>query len=203
MADFNPYAPPQAVSDVARAPVQLPRGRALKWIYGGLAGVTFFVLVLTHLVAYSDETQVLWDAVGVIDKPIALVRIVLALMWIHGAWSDVPRQLRAELDVTPGGAVGRLFIPAFNLYWMFALNQKRRRATSGRAVRAGDARPRAAHRARDLLEGVRGAAGAVLVRRLEPVVVRLHVRERRRAREDARGPVRVGRRRRAQALRET
>ena len=124
MADFNPYAPPQAVSDVARAPVQLPRGRALKWIYGGLAGVTFFVLVLTHLVAYSDETQVLWDAVGVIDKPIALVRIVLALMWIHGAWSDVPRQLRAELDVTPGGAVGRLFIPAFNLYWMFALNQK-------------------------------------------------------------------------------
>ena len=58
-------------------------------------------------------------------------------MWIYGAWSDVPRPRRVEQDVTPGGAVGRLFIPAFNLYWLFAVNQKLCTAIDRELVGAG------------------------------------------------------------------
>ena len=41
---------------------------------------------------------------------------VLFLVWLYQAWSLVPRRYDGP---TPGQAIGFLFIPFFNLYWIF------------------------------------------------------------------------------------
>jgi len=41
---------------------------------------------------------------------------IIFAVWLHQAWSAVPQQCRGT---SPGKAVGFLFIPFFNLYWMF------------------------------------------------------------------------------------
>jgi hypothetical protein len=45
-----------------------------------------------------------------------LTGLILAMVWLHQAWSVVPRDYDTP---TPGQAVGLLFVPFFNLYWIF------------------------------------------------------------------------------------
>ena len=122
---FNPYLPPQSGGDDRPSP---GRGRLrrsyLAWIFGGLNGITVFALLLTHLVDYSESTAILWELVKKVDGVFALVRLAIVGIWIHTAWSDVPLAAREELHVTPGKAVGFLFIPFVNIYWIFAMPRR-------------------------------------------------------------------------------
>ena len=123
---FNPYAAPQPREGEGYAPaspVRPPRA-LLKWIYGGLSGIMVVLLLLTHVVEYSDETAFLWKLIERVDGPFALVRILLALLWIHAAWTDVPAAIRTDANVTPGRAVGLLFVPFYNFYWIVAMPLK-------------------------------------------------------------------------------
>lgn len=45
---------------------------------------------------------------------------VTALVWWYFAWSAVPYALCERLRVTPAGTVGYMFLPFYNLYWIFA-----------------------------------------------------------------------------------
>lgn len=122
---FNPYLPPQSGAD---DPLSPPRVRArrwyLAWIYGGVSGITASAIALTHVVEYSDSTALLWELVKKADGLVALLRVVIAGLWIHTAWSDVPIRTRAEIQVSPGKAVGFLFIPFVNIYWAFAMPRR-------------------------------------------------------------------------------
>ncbi len=53
------------------------------------------------------------------------VKLILSLVWLHGAWSWLPMEQRVTGGgkvVSPGNAVGLLFLPYYNLYWMFVAN---------------------------------------------------------------------------------
>jgi hypothetical protein len=53
------------------------------------------------------------------------VKLVLSLVWLHGAWSWIPFEQRYTgrgKPVTPLNAALMLIIPYYNLYWMFVVN---------------------------------------------------------------------------------
>ena len=124
-SSFNPYLPPQAGPDDRPSPEQgRPRRWYLAWIFGGMNGIIVFGLVLTHLVEYSESTAILWELVKKLDGVFALIRLAIVGVWLHTAWSDVPLETRDELHVTPGKAIGFLFIPFVNIYWIFAMPRR-------------------------------------------------------------------------------
>ncbi|MCF7927476.1 MAG: hypothetical protein K9L68_00155 [Spirochaetales bacterium] len=47
---------------------------------------------------------------------VVVVTVVITMIWHYKNWSILPENLRAT---TPGRAVGFLFIPIFNFYWIF------------------------------------------------------------------------------------
>lgn len=124
-SSFNPYLPPQSGGDDRPSP---ERGRLrrsyLAWIFGGLNGIVIFALALTHVVEYSESTAILWELVKKVDGIFALVKLAIVGVWIHTAWSDVPLGTREELHVSPGKAVGFLFIPFVNFYWILAMPRR-------------------------------------------------------------------------------
>ncbi len=117
----NPYAPPRAVEDHGSPPLSgsLVRSRtdvrppspALKWAY-----LTCAVLSLLATFGPRDLAAIatmLMSAAG-----------LLGLCWVHGAWAARPYP-RDHRDVSPNGAVGRMFIPFYGLlYWMFVANRE-------------------------------------------------------------------------------
>jgi hypothetical protein len=108
----------------ALRPATRPPGAALTWLYLGLSAVTIAMIVPTHLVEYSEDTAFLWTTIRVVDPAFALARIVVALMWLHKTWQDVSTELRESVGVTPGKAVGYLFVPFLNFYWIFAMHRR-------------------------------------------------------------------------------
>ncbi len=86
-------------------------------IIGGFAGS--FILFLASMAltpSYNDAAVIL----GVIFLPIGfcvmIYGVVIYALFIHKMWTSVPLKYART---TPGKAVGFLFIPLFNLYWMF------------------------------------------------------------------------------------
>ena len=47
---------------------------------------------------------------------LALLGSIFFYIWLYQSWKSIPSQ---EREVSPGKAVGMLFIPLFNLYWIF------------------------------------------------------------------------------------
>jgi hypothetical protein len=100
-------------------------GMALKWwIIGSSVGSGVLVVLSGILLAALEHS----DA-----APIALVPILLGCMvslaalvlyhcWVYKSWELIPRNARytdSGTQVTPGTAVGYLFIPFYGLYWRF------------------------------------------------------------------------------------
>ncbi len=125
----NPYAAPQAFGPPGYSP-QAPQspiayrahGGGLKWAYlatllGGIA-----VGILGGIIAAAGEEDV-GAAIAVLGLLAAFFgRLVFALIWLFVAWDAVPVDYRVTSSgrrVSPGEAVGFMFIPFFNLYWMF------------------------------------------------------------------------------------
>lgn len=83
--------------------------------------IAFTILVLLQLVVHmswwmtysseADETFItlLSGAASVLAKAVFII-------WLFDSWRELPRELRPQ---TPEAIVGYLFIPFFNLYWIF------------------------------------------------------------------------------------
>ena len=124
-SSFNPYLPPQSQGDDRPSPARARLRRwYLAWLFGGLDGILVFAVALTHVVPYSDSTAILWQLVNKLDPFVALIKLAIIGVWIHTAWSDVPLAMREEVRVSPGKAIGFLFIPFVNLYWVFAMPRR-------------------------------------------------------------------------------
>lgn len=51
--------------------------------------------------------------------------VALGLLWLYRAWARVPVEARKTYDgrkVSPSDALTRLFLPFYNIYWMFIAN---------------------------------------------------------------------------------
>ncbi|HBJ38801.1 MAG TPA: hypothetical protein DDZ51_29450 [Planctomycetaceae bacterium] len=83
-------------------------------IFVGLTVITTFLSLVADFASIETE-----DAGGVaflLSSPIFITTIV-AMVWLHyRLWRNLPEQYRAT---TPGKAVGFMFIPIFNFYWVF------------------------------------------------------------------------------------
>ena len=105
------------------------------WKYGFLAlyGIAFFlaigaivVLAGTSGYGYSRRSSEDTGAALLLGAFVALLLMAVpALVWLGTSWAFVPagaRYTRTGRWVSPGEAVGFLFIPYFNLYWQFVAN---------------------------------------------------------------------------------
>lgn len=107
-----------------------------------LLGIAFFVI--GPIVYESVPRRQRWIgevaiAIGCIAGGIAeLASIICTIVWLYQAWRFVSR---GDEEYSPGLMVGLLFVPVFNLYWMF-------RAIPGLStVLQAELRYRAPHRA--------------------------------------------------------
>jgi len=113
---------------------RLPKGFYLGSIIGGevgggillLIGLVVFVIALITAGAFSDDFYD-FGGINISTLAIGIVLIVLgyaailfgAVIWfilIYRAWEAIQN---GNARTTPGKAVGFLFIPFFNLYWIF------------------------------------------------------------------------------------
>jgi len=85
---------------------------ALAWCFGVIA----LLLMLDSGSRISDDEMIgigisygLWFLTG-------LPAVILFFVWLYRAWSVVPP---IDRSTSPGKAVGYMFIPFFNLYWVF------------------------------------------------------------------------------------
>ncbi|HQY62881.1 MAG: DUF4328 domain-containing protein [Myxococcales bacterium] len=128
----NPYAAPHAARFPGFGPPQ-PTGPiayrahsgALKWVYLAslVGGIALMVLGGVAGGAGAEEVGVVLALLG---GTLALFgRLVIALMWTYSAWAAIPADYRVTGSgkrVSPGEAVGFLFVPLYNLYWMFVVS---------------------------------------------------------------------------------
>jgi hypothetical protein len=119
---MDPYAPPTALVPAAPA----SRGGWIKWVYGAVACVRFAITATFFYVGLDWPLSAQHTANAVV-RVLAIVCSILGLVWIHAAFRDVnslllERGVLPRLGATPGAAVGRFFIPLYNLYWLFAVH---------------------------------------------------------------------------------
>lgn len=75
--------------------------------------------------ALTDPTTTAPAVMGHAQIALFLLGILLGLVWLYRAWTRVPASSRRTYDgrrIEPGEAVSRLFIPIYNLYWLFIAN---------------------------------------------------------------------------------
>jgi hypothetical protein len=95
-------------------------GLAVAWIVlSALAWISGFVTL--GLVADAGSRVTNSEAKGIIASvaigaPIMIASLVVQCVWLYKTWSAVPEPCRSA---TPGQAVGFMFIPLFNMYWIF------------------------------------------------------------------------------------
>ncbi|MDB5384931.1 MAG: uncharacterized protein JWM11_577, partial [Planctomycetaceae bacterium] len=94
----------------------------------GFVGLLLIIFAYVHLLSepnsevteyYRAADALLIEAgflLCLIGGMIGLIASILFLIWLYRAWSVVPPGYHSP---SPGRAVGWLFIPLFNLYWIF------------------------------------------------------------------------------------
>jgi hypothetical protein len=109
------YAPPYPLPQyIARADV---RNGFLKWLFLTAAVAAFFLSALAYFVPLPYP---LLKTLGAVLPMLALVKGIVGLFWLHGAWSELPPAYLREIKQTPGNVVVMYFVPFYNLYWAFA-----------------------------------------------------------------------------------
>jgi hypothetical protein len=128
---YSPYQAPATPLYDAPAPPPAPWAR---WVVlavavsAALAMTAGIALMIVASVADSrgDRSSDALAGVGALllfsSCMLYFVKFVARLMWLYAAWSWIPEPQRyssAGRRFTPGTAVAFLFIPYFNLYWLF------------------------------------------------------------------------------------
>lgn len=101
--------------------------------------VMFAALVVAILGGAIENEDLTLGAVAVLVLAL-FVRMPLALVWIHQAWASLPfeeRYTNSGRAITPGQAIGFLFVPFYNLYWAFAMSMGLCEALDRYARRSG------------------------------------------------------------------
>ncbi|MDD3587559.1 MAG: zinc-ribbon domain-containing protein [Thermoguttaceae bacterium] len=130
----NPYASPQAWANTGpfsavtvNRQVMSDRIKSTWFLYLLFWLITLFGLILVIVAAIVQESDPgLPLSLFVSDEVVAVVSLITAatgfvafinaLVLLHHFWSIVPRDMAVT---TPGHAVGFLFFPLFNIYWVF------------------------------------------------------------------------------------
>jgi hypothetical protein len=136
----NPYAPPgpsMGYSAYAAAP---GTGGWIKWVY--LASMALMLAMGVGGFAFSSMGDSDYDpSTGSMDDGdpglqaiggglltfamlMWVVRLVFGLVWLYSAWNSIPPEFRftKSRQMSPGAAIGFMFVPIYNLYWIFAAN---------------------------------------------------------------------------------
>ena len=121
MDPYNPYSPPAVSVDTVgfetmRLAYRPAQGMGTKWMYLAIC-IAQFVVGIT----------IGFGGVAPFDPWLALIRLGLVgawlavvCVWISTAWSEIPNS--DSEGIGPGRAVAGLFIPLYNLYWMFTVS---------------------------------------------------------------------------------
>jgi hypothetical protein len=125
LTPHNPYAPPASGGAPEREPAPesrrdggRPFGQSLKWIYAG-AAVAELIAIAGLVVEAGRPAARVMEGLSTLAF---WAGSITALVWLRGAWRARPFP-RAHREISPWGAVGRLFLPFYGpLYWMFAAN---------------------------------------------------------------------------------
>jgi hypothetical protein len=105
-------------------------GSMLRWfVLGSLLAAGFCGVAGSALAGIADNPDDTIATIGALVMmgvfPALLAYFVLVLTWIAKSWGMLPpmaRMTQTGRIVTPGQAVGFLFIPFFNLYWYFVVS---------------------------------------------------------------------------------
>lgn len=127
------YAPPAAAQwgGIAQPQAAIgPGGTSLRWfILGSLVAAGFCGVAGSVLAGVADSPDDTLATLGGLLMmgifPALTAYFVLVLVWIAKSWGMLPpmaRMNQAGRVITPGQAVGFLFIPFYNLYWYFAVS---------------------------------------------------------------------------------
>jgi hypothetical protein len=122
----NPYAMYGGPQFHFAAPQTAPN-LWIKWLYLGAVVLSGSLLAIAFGIDQALED---WATYSTVDHKLRHLReyatmgcgifwlatFILGLMWLGLAWGNVPPEHRM---VTPGEAIGKMFIPGFNLYWIF------------------------------------------------------------------------------------
>jgi hypothetical protein len=89
-----------------------------------MIGMTLFIL--GAILGEEGSPLMLTGSVVLIFFNFALIGYMIAnMMWLHQFWSWIPPEQRHtsmwRKYISPGTAVGFMFIPYFNIYWMFVI----------------------------------------------------------------------------------
>jgi len=136
----SPYgAPPAIAYGYPPAPSQwggtaqpaLDKGGAsLRWfVLASMVGGGLSVLLGAALAGAADSPDDALATVGgllmMCAIPAAIAYFVLVLVWIAKSWAMLPPMARSTQNgrvISPGEAVGYLFVPFYNLYWYFVVS---------------------------------------------------------------------------------
>lgn len=125
----NPYAMyggPQLNFSLPQTPPNL----WLKWVYFGCVlgmGLLFAIAfgisqALDDWSTYSTVDYKLRDWQGIcigLGALLWVTRAIVGLIWLGSSWGSVPLDQRV---ISPGEAAGKMFIPFYNLFWIFRAN---------------------------------------------------------------------------------
>ncbi len=114
---YDPYAPPTTGGVPVLEGERFPSESA-KWVLLAVVLVVFAINVLAlfpSTFGFDLEANRAWlikfEGYG------AFAVIAIAAYWIERSWSTLP--MRERGDVTPGSAVFRFLVPAYNVWWLF------------------------------------------------------------------------------------
>lgn len=136
----NPYAAPAPqmyrqnffVPQGARSgPLVGPTLRKVKLVTG-IAQIVSMVAMIALFVAAGvigpgDNDPVIWAALGCLGLFYLLIiaYAIVNVIWVYQFWSWIPPEQRHtslwKKYISPGAAVGFMFIPYFNIFWMFVI----------------------------------------------------------------------------------
>lgn len=114
----NPYsaeAPPAATPAAPAAHQPGPAGKPVRrWSY---PPSTFSTLYVWWLVLFLAGTVLTITVIGaILGLPMLIAGTVLFFIFLYKSWNQIQD---GSQRTTPGKAVGFLFIPFFNFYWLF------------------------------------------------------------------------------------
>ena len=115
-----PAAQAPASADTVKIPQHPKRARFALVLTLALGAfvlyVVGFLLVIVGIVAEEQAPAAIGGLMLLAAVPVALAGGIIGLIYLYRAWLIVQG---STARTTPGKAVGFLFIPLFNLYWVF------------------------------------------------------------------------------------